>query len=90
MTCQYCEREASYHITLIEGGVARTVDVCSEHCQRPKLREGVRLSPDCPWCGSQMYPATSWKPSDRPEDLGAEWIKSFRHCPACGYMVEEE
>src|ERR671914_2557147 len=88
--CHYCEREASYHITLIGGGAARTVDVCSEHAQRPELREGVRPPPECPRCGVRMNSGTAWKPSDKPEDRGAEWIRSFRHCPGCGYTVEGE
>ena len=90
MKCQYCEREASYHITLIEGGAVGTVDVCSEHSQRPELQEGVRPPPECPQCDGRMYCGTAWKPSDKSEDRGAEWIKSFFHCPTCGYMAKDK
>ncbi len=84
MKCRYCELEACYHITQIDSGVPQTYHVCREHSQR----EGIPLPPVCPQCGEQMCSGTSWKPSDKPEHRGAEWIKSFLRCPRCGLTEE--
>jgi hypothetical protein len=76
--CHYCEREATYHVTLIEGGVARTVDACTEHTQQPELELGVRRPPKCPVCGEWMDSRT----------VRAVSFEVVRVCPTCRHMGE--
>jgi hypothetical protein len=84
MKCQHCDQEASYNITHIEGDVPQIYHLCNDHAHRSGLLEGVQFPPSCPHCGVQMLSGTAWQPSDKSEDRGAKWIKSFYHCPRCG------
>ena len=58
MLCEKCqEREATCHITTIDGGISKSRDLCSECCEAgsPEAREfaAAQREARCEYCGGQ-------------------------------------